>query len=204
MTASDSKGAQVWDAAGGAAAGTPMRHGSRVTDAAFSPDGRWVATISDDDTARVCDAVTAQPVSAVLRQNGSPLALAFSPDGRGILTGNQDGLARLWTLRAPPAAGAAPAPGDPGSARAVPSADGTLVATFGGEPFARVRRATDREPVTPPLRHDGPVTAAAFSRLGDAVATASADGAVQGWSVPEGKPRGATPQRTSSSQPTTS
>ena len=60
---------------------------------------------------------------------------------------------------------------------------------------ATLRRATDREPVGPPLRHDAPVTAAAFRPDGKAVATAAADGLVQLWDAADGKPLWENPPR---------
>ncbi len=195
-TASDDKSAQVWELASGQPVGPPLRHGSRVTHVAFSPDGRWVMTASDDNAVRVWDAASGQPLSPVLRHNGTPTMVSFSPDGRSVLTGSQDGLARLWALREPAVATANPArPPRAGSSQTVTSPDGSLIVTVGGDSAVRVRKASDREPVTPPLRHDGAVTAAAFSPDGTAVVSAGEDGVVQVWGVPDGRPRWATPPR---------
>jgi WD40 repeat protein/tetratricopeptide (TPR) repeat protein len=195
VTAANDKSAQVWDLSNGVRIGPPMTHGSKVTDVSFSPDGRWVATLSDDNTARVWDAASSQPVSPVLRHIGTPTALTFSPDGRGVLTASQDRLARFWVLRAPAAPPKTAARMVQTSAKSATSPDGRLIVTFGGEPYARVRSAADHEPVSPPLRHNGPVTAALFSPDSTWVLTAGADGVVQAWDAETGKARWEAPPR---------
>lgn len=186
---SEDKTAQVWDIAAGVRLTPPMMHGSRVDSVEFSPDGRWLVTISDDNTVRTWNAQTGLPVAPILRHNSAPLTVCFSPDGRGILTGNQDGLARLWWLRPPAFLPEGPASPPADGIRTVPSPEGSLIVTFGGEPYARVRRASNREPVSPPLRHEGAVTAAAFSPSGEWLVTGSKDGTVQAWDAQTGAPR---------------
>jgi WD40 repeat protein/tetratricopeptide (TPR) repeat protein len=195
-TGGDDKAAQVWELATGVRVAPSLMHGSPVTSVAFSPDGRWVVTGSGDNTARAWDAATGQSVSPVLRHNGTPLSVTFSPDGRSVLTGGADGLVRVWTFRAaPPAPAAAQAAPPLAATGTVTSPDGRLVVTFGGDPFARLRRAGDREPVGAPLRHDGPVTAAAFSPDGRWVVTAGSEGVVQMWDTAAGTPRWQQPPR---------
>ncbi|MFO0809333.1 MAG: serine/threonine-protein kinase, partial [Gemmataceae bacterium] len=185
--ASDDKTAQVFDATTGMTASPQFRHGSRVGTVVFSPDGRWIATGSDDNAARIWDASSAAAIGPILRNNGTPVTVMFSPDGRSILTGSQDGLARLWRLLVPTSSGAQLTVTPSEGVRTLSSPDGKLMVAFGGESVARVRRASDREPVGPPLRHDSVVSSTAFSSDGKTIATGAGDGTVQLWDAVEGK-----------------
>src|SRR5262249_32375054 len=77
--------ARLWDAATGKGVGMLKGHRSRITTAAFSPDGRRLVTASWDQTARVWDVATLKEL-AVLQHESSLLSAAFSADGRRVLT----------------------------------------------------------------------------------------------------------------------
>lgn len=71
-------------------------HEGAVRSAAFSPDGKFVATSSWDKTARVWEAATGKPVS-ILGGHDAPVPyVAFSPDGQFIVTASHDRKARVW------------------------------------------------------------------------------------------------------------
>ena len=78
----------------------------RVLQAAFSPDGRWVAFGSWDNTAALLalqDVAAATPV--VLSGHVGRLgAMAFSPDSLWLATASEDRSIRLWSPAAPTAA----------------------------------------------------------------------------------------------------
>ena len=71
-------------------------HDGSVLHAAFSPDGKRVATASWDRTARIWDARTGRPVTPPLRHREKVLNVAFSPDGSRVVTAGMDNHARIW------------------------------------------------------------------------------------------------------------
>nr|WP_315850942.1 tetratricopeptide repeat protein [Planctomyces sp. SH-PL62] len=106
--------ARLWDTASGQPRGEPMRHRARVTQVAFTPDGRMLASNSVDGLIRIWDVETQQLHAFPLRNpevdpgsgSGNNLdRLSFSPDGSMLagafgISGSRDAT-RVW--RAGPA-----------------------------------------------------------------------------------------------------
>lgn len=91
--------AEVWDLEMRRIAFSPLRHAQAITDAAFSPDGRFIATSSLDDTARLWRAEDGQAVADPLKHSSDVLRVAFSPDSRLLATCGDDNLVRVWNAR---------------------------------------------------------------------------------------------------------
>ncbi len=73
-------------------------HPGMVYNVAFSPDGRFLATVSDDLTARIWDVASGLELR-VLRGHWSTVSsVTFSPDGRYLATGSYDGTSRIWDI----------------------------------------------------------------------------------------------------------
>jgi WD40 repeat protein len=184
------KGIWLWDATSGRLIGrleghgdTAGRRGCIVTAAAFSPDGRTLATGGMDRTARLWDATTGQPKGQPLQHQGLVRAVAFSPDGRTLATGGMDRTARLWDvntggLRVPPLLHR-----DTVSCLAF-AADGRNILTGSHDRTARLWHVPTGKPLGPPLRHDELVEAAACCRDGQTVLTGSPDSTARLWRVP--------------------
>ncbi len=85
---------KVWD-------GRTMRllrllagHTGEVTDAAFSPRGRLVATASADGTVRVWDALAGTQLRVI--EVAHPVSVAFTPDGSRLAIGDGRGTVSIW------------------------------------------------------------------------------------------------------------
>jgi len=88
---------KVWEAASGKELRTVQ--GRNVSwSAAFSPDGRRIATGGRDLTVQVWDADSGEELLAFKGHNDQVCSVAFSPDGQRLVTGSLDGTAKLWDL----------------------------------------------------------------------------------------------------------
>ena len=72
-------------------------HTYSIQAAAFSPDGRTLATGSTDHTVRLWDLATGQTTATLTPHGGYVVAVAFSPDGRALAAAVDDTV-RLWDL----------------------------------------------------------------------------------------------------------
>jgi WD40 repeat protein len=111
---------QRWDTASRAPLGDPMRgHIGVVRSVAYSPDGRYIASVAVDRTLRIWDANTGSLVGEPLRGHGHEITdVAFSPVAAQLATGSIDGTLRVWRIPMPRPSVARPifgelAPGTP-------------------------------------------------------------------------------------------
>jgi WD40 repeat protein/serine/threonine protein kinase len=170
-------------------AGICLPHDAAVTDATFSPDGRFAVTSSEDKTCRLWDAVTGEPIAVPLRHDGAVRAVVVCPDGKTILSGSIDKTARLWNTATGEPIGEPMQHDGPVVAVAF-SADGQTVLTGSSDKTARLWSAATGEPRGTPLRHDGAIVAVAFSPTGTVAITGSADRTARLWDATTGEPRG--------------
>lgn len=75
-------------------------HRGSITEIAFSPDDRLVASGGNDGKVRILDTLTAREAGEPWRAHDRAVtAIAFSGDGQLVASGASDGTFRIWSLR---------------------------------------------------------------------------------------------------------
>jgi len=87
----------LWSTATGEQVRALRHHAGLASWAAFSPDGRWIASVGDDGNIFVTRVATGAQ-RTLSRPAGSVTGLAFSPDSTLLATGGADGEVRLWQV----------------------------------------------------------------------------------------------------------
>ncbi|BDL38612.1 TIR domain-containing protein [Methylorubrum sp. GM97] len=101
--ASADDSAKLWNAKTGQhianldrdSAGYPEDKRTR-SDIAFSPNGKFIATLSKNNLVKVWDSENGRVTQVLQGHSAGVTSVAFSPEGSRILTTSEDGTARLW------------------------------------------------------------------------------------------------------------
>ena len=160
-------------------------HDDKVSDVAYSPDGRKIVSGSLDGTVRVWDAATGSPILA-WREDSSVYCLALSPDGKRIAVATREGVVEIHDA----------ATGEGirslrGHAGVVPqivfSPDGKRIASAGRDETVRIWNAANGTERHVLRGHESSVTSAAFSPDGRILASGGRDRIVRLWDVATGR-----------------
>jgi WD40 repeat protein/serine/threonine protein kinase len=189
VTGSYDNTAKVWDAATGQSILTLSGHAGQVLSAAFSPDGKRIATAAqhanEPGAVRVWDAESGQELLALKVLKGRVWCVAFSPDGKRIATGD-DQAARVWdaatgqevfVLKSPPAEVWSVAF----------SSDGKQILTGSLDRAVRLWDAESGQIVLTLNGHTQGVWSAAFSPDGKRIFSGGDDSTVRVWDAGKGQ-----------------
>ncbi|MGL4967707.1 MAG: AAA family ATPase [Inquilinus sp.] len=175
--------AHIWDAASGGEIKTLDPGGGPIRHAAFSPDGRLVATASWGGSIVIWSVESGRETLRLAGDSAAVVHVEFSPRGNLLASASIVGTARLWNTSTGAEAAVLTANGN--LRRVLFSPDGELVMTALTDNTARIWRSDGTE-----LRilagHEKRITAAAFSPDGSLAATTSLDGTARIWSIKDG------------------
>lgn len=164
-------------------------HTDAVYAAAYSPDGKFIATASFDNTLKLWDAATGKEIKTYGGTGGHTkqvVALAFNQDGSSLASGSTDNTVKTWDVpvNAPIRSFKS---NDAVNAVAL-SPDGLKLAIGGKDGWLKLVNPVDfKELVKLEAGHQGAITSLSFSGNNATFASVGADRTLRYWNVADGK-----------------
>jgi eukaryotic-like serine/threonine-protein kinase len=162
-------------------------HEARVYAAAFSPDGRRIATVSADKSVRLWDAETGAALAVFEGHTDRVFGIAWSPDGTRLVSTSYDRTARVWDAQSGATLLVLSGHTDRVCAAAY-SPDGARIVTASWDKSARVWDARSGATLLELRGHADVLYTAAFSPDGEHIVTASQDRTARIWNARTGAP----------------
>jgi len=169
----------------------PMQHETTVVNAAFSPDGRQLATACIYGTIAIRDARSGRVLHALERRTvklggAIPRDLAYSSDGRRLAVARNDGKIRVWNPISGQLLHTLEAHVGPAWQIAF-SADSRTIASGGSDRSVRLWDVTSGQPIQVFSAHPSAVKGVAFQPDGRSIVAACDDGTVKVWDIETGR-----------------
>ncbi|MEU9391904.1 helix-turn-helix domain-containing protein [Streptomyces sp. NPDC048324] len=167
----------LWDLRGPVLTARPF---TEVSQAAYSPDGRLLASADADHTVRLWDVARHRIVKTFTGHTGNVFSVAFAPDGRTLASAGSDGTVRLWDIPAHRAL--ATLTGHTGNVFSVAFApDGRTLASAGADRTVRLWDVGTHRQLAVLHGHTDFANDVAFSPDGRTLASAGDDLTVRLW-----------------------
>ena len=163
---------KIWDVGSGVEVRNLSGHDGPVTDVAFSPDGRILASVSGDRTLRTWEASTGRPLVTARGHRDWISGLAFGPSSDWVATSSHDGTVRVWEAATGQELSILRGHTDAVACVAV-SPDGERISSGGSDQTIKVWDRSKPQPALVLRGHRGPVARLAFLPDGDRLVTAS-------------------------------
>jgi WD40 repeat protein len=190
---------RIWDAVTGASRDSLAGHRDWVLNVAFSPDGARIATSGADGAIKIWDSASSQELWTLRGHTKNVACVSFSPDGRRLASCSSDQTVKIWDSTTSPDTHTWRGAGGPIARIAFfPDGHRLLVAGNIEDAPGRVRHRLTILDTARGLREAAfvaaddsergrPIDGIAIRRDGLVVASASQNGRIEAWTVPEGR-----------------
>jgi WD40 repeat protein len=166
-------------------------HTSDIFIAAWSPDGKYIASAGADKTVQVWEATTSKLLYTYRGHTDFIYAVAWSPDGKYIASGGQDKTVQVWSASKGNMGRLLQTytrnPWTVSSLAWSPDSRYLASSTTSGEEEIQVWKALSGELITSYKGHTSSIHTVAWSSQGNRIASASEDGTVQVWEAMTGR-----------------